>query len=73
MGIYQLPPLRLQMSFSARSVLGHGYCWNCFWVGFCSGPALGGFASSWDWSDGSSAVFDLTPFSLAAVISFGLA
>ena len=44
-----------------------------FGLGFVLGPALGGFASSWDWSDGSSAVFDLTPFSLAAVISFGLA
>ena len=44
-----------------------------FGLGFVLGPALGGYASSWDWSDGSSAALALSPFSLAAVISFCLA
>ena len=41
-------------------------------VGLCAGPALGGYASNWDWSDGSVALA-LSPFSLAALISFCLA
>ncbi|MDA8991576.1 MFS transporter [Opitutales bacterium] len=44
-----------------------------FGLGFVLGPALGGFASSWDWSGDSSSAFALTPFSLAALISFCLA
>ena len=44
-----------------------------FGLGFVLGPALGGIASSWDWSDNSQSIFELTPFSLAAVISFCLA
>lgn len=44
-----------------------------FGLGFVLGPALGGFASAWDWSDGSGSALALTPFSLAALISFSLA
>ena len=44
-----------------------------FGLGFVLGPALGGIASSWDWSGNSQSIFELTPFSLAAVISFCLA
>jgi MFS family permease len=44
-----------------------------FGLGFVLGPALGGIASSWDWSGDSSSAFALTPFSLAASISFCLA
>ena len=44
-----------------------------FGLGFVLGPALGGYASGWDWSDSSSAIFELSPFSLAALISFCLA
>lgn len=44
-----------------------------FGLGFVLGPALGGYASNWDWSDGSSAALALSPFSLAALISFCLA
>ena len=44
-----------------------------FGLGFVLGPALGGFASSWDWSGDSSSSLALTPFSLAALISFCLA
>ena len=44
-----------------------------FGLGFVLGPALGGFASSWDWSGDSYSALTLTPFSLAALISFCLA
>ena len=44
-----------------------------FGLGFVLGPALGGYASSWDWSNNSESAFALTPFSLAALISFCLA
>jgi MFS family permease len=44
-----------------------------FGLGFVLGPALGGYASSWDWSANSESALALTPFSLAALISFCLA
>ena len=44
-----------------------------FGLGFVLGPALGGYASSWDWSANSESSLALTPFSLAALISFCLA
>ena len=46
-----------------------------FGLGFIIGPALGGFASQWPWGTGVGAesTFALNPFSMAAVISFGLA
>ncbi len=44
-----------------------------FGLGFVLGPALGGYASSWDWSSNSKSALALTPFSLAALISFCLA
>ncbi|MAH26952.1 MAG: MFS transporter [Opitutae bacterium] len=44
-----------------------------FGLGFVLGPALGGYASSWDWSTESESALALTPFSLAALISFCLA
>ena len=44
-----------------------------FGLGFVLGPALGGIASSWDWSGDSHSIFEFTPFSLAALISFSLA
>ena len=44
-----------------------------FGLGFVLGPALGGYASSWDWSTDSESALALTPFSLAALISFCLA
>ncbi len=44
-----------------------------FGLGFILGPALGGFASEWDWSLNSNATFGFTPFSFAASISLLLA
>ena len=44
-----------------------------FGLGFVLGPALGGYASSWDWSANSESALALTPFSLAALTSFCLA
>ena len=44
-----------------------------FGLGFILGPALGGFAAEWDWSEDSSSVFGFTPFSMAAMISLILA
>ena len=44
-----------------------------FGLGFVLGPALGGYASSWDWSANSESALAFTPFSLAALISFCLA
>ena len=44
-----------------------------FGLGFVVGPALGGFASQWSWDENTSGMFQMTPFSLAALISFCLA
>ena len=44
-----------------------------FGLGFVLGPALGGYASSWDWSTDSKSAVAFNPFSLAALISFCLA
>jgi MFS family permease len=44
-----------------------------FGLGFVLGPALGGFASQWDWSSSDLVVFGMHPFSAAASISFFLA
>ncbi len=44
-----------------------------FGLGFVLGPAIGGFASQWDWSDSNLVFFGMHPFSAAATISFVLA
>ena len=44
-----------------------------FGLGFIIGPALGGFASQWQWESKDGSFFGLNPFSLAALISFCLA
>ena len=44
-----------------------------FGLGFVLGPAIGGLASQWDWSDSNLVFFGMHPFSAAATISFALA
>ncbi len=44
-----------------------------FGLGFVLGPALGGIASQWDWSNSELVFFGMHKFSAAATISFGLA
>ncbi len=44
-----------------------------FGLGFVLGPALGGYASFWDWSTDTESALAFNPFSLAALISFCLA
>ena len=44
-----------------------------FGLGFILGPALGSWASNYDLSTNAGGVFDLNKFSLAAILSFGLA
>ena len=56
-----------------RKISWNGNYWNCFRTWLCPWPRLGRDCSSWDWSGNSQSIFELTPFSLAAVISFCLA